>query len=755
VVCLRTYYGLRGRLALSLERVVPTACVHNCPGRCVLKAHVRDGVIVRLSSDDDGPDSPYERQLRACARGRAYRQRVYHPDRLLHPLIRVGERGEGRFRRASWDEALDKTAESIQRIRERFGNESLFVHYGTGHQGLLRGNVLAQRLLGLYGGFLGFYNSYSEACATHASLATYGTVETGNSYDDLVNARIIILWSANLAETATGTGAPWYLRRAKEAGARIIYVDPIYTDTAVALADEWIPIYPGTDNAMMDAMAYVMITEGLHDRAFLDKYCLGFDEIHLPADASPGSSYESHVLGRVDGIPKTPVWAEAVTGVPADTIARLAREYATLRPGALIEGWGAQRAAFGEQPARGGSVLAAMTGNVGISGGGAAGLGECGRQIRLARVPVTNPVRARIPVFLWTDAVVRGTEMGPEDGLRGAARLTSNIKLILNFQGNALVNQHSDINRTTALLRDRDLVEFIVVSDQFLTPSARFADVVLPAVTWLEREDMVSGEEAGEYALFLNKAIEPLGEARSDYWMLARLAERLGIGSAFTEGRDEEGWLRHLVGLSEIPDYDEFKRLGKYRRVTMGPHVAFEDFRRDPLAYPLATPSGKIEIYSHVAASFQNPDEIPAVPKYIEPWEGRGDPLAERFPLQLITPHPRHRTHSTLANVPWLKEISVDAVYVNPADAGPRGIREGERVRVWNERGATVLPAHLTERIRPGVVAIYQGSWYVPGPDGIDEGGCANVLTSLRPSPWAKGNTQHTNLVQMARKGES
>lgn len=736
---------------MSEERIVPSACVHNCPGRCVLRAHVRDGVIVHISSDDQGADQPHHRQLRACARGRAYRQRVYHPDRLTHPLVRTGDRGSGSFRRASWDEALDLAAESIRRVRGRYGNDSLLVLPGSGHQGLLNGNRLAERLLGLCGGYLGCYNNYSNACTTHATLATYGTVESGNSYDDLVNSRLIILWAASLAETAVGTGAPWYVHQARQAGARVVYVDPIHTDTAAALADQWIPIYPGTDNAMMDAMAHVMISEGLHDRAFLDRYCVGFDERHLPPDVPAGSSYESYVMGLVDGVPKTPAWAESITGVPADTTARLAREYATLRPAALIEGWGPQRAAYGEQPARGAAVLAAMTGNVGISGGSAAGQGLCARQTRLVAMPAPNPIRAQIPVFLWTDAIARGEEMGPADGVRGVDRLKSNVKLILHLQGNKLVNQHSHINHTTALLRDPNLVEFILVSDQFLTPSARFADVVFPAATWFEREDVVAGGRSGDYALFLNRAIDPVGESRTDYWALAQLAERLDIGDLFTEGRDEDGWLRHLVAGSGIADYEEFRRTGCFRRLHLEPHVAFADFRRDPEAHPLATPSGRIEVYSQVAAGYRQPREVPAVPMYVEPWEGRADPLAARFPLQLVTPHARHRTHSIHANTPWLREIGLDALFINPTDAWPRGVSESCRVRVWNDRGTVVVPAHLTERIMPGVVAIHQGNWYSPGEGGVDHGGSANVLTSLRPSPWARGNTQHSSLVQVAR----
>ena len=735
------------------ERIVQTACVHNCPGYCILKAHVRDGVIVRISSEDSGPDTIYRRQLRACARGRAYRQRVYHPDRLLHPLVRTGERGEGKFRHASWGEALDLAAESIRRVKQGYGNDSLFILPGSGHQGLLRGNILARRLLALYGGYLDYYGNYSTNCITPASEATYGTTETGNSLSDLGNARLIVMWAANWAWTFAGVGAPFYLKQAKEAGARIVYVDPMYTDTAVAFADDWIPIIPGTDNAMMAAMAHVMIAEGLQDQAFLDRYCVGFDEAHLPPGAPPGSSYRSYLLGEADGVAKTPAWAESITGVPAERIARLAREYATTKPAALLLGWGPQRTAYGEQPPRGGMVLAAMTGNVGISGGSAAGTGSCGRQVRLASMAVENPVKASIPVFLWTDAIFRGTEMGAADGIRGVERLQSNIKLILNFQGNLLINQHSNTNRTARLLRNPKDVEFILVADQFLTPSARFADVVFPAVTWMEREDVASGNGWSEHALFLNKVIEPMGEARTDYWALSRLAERLGIGVEFTEGRDEQAWLRQLLAQSGI-DYETFRRVGRHQPEADEPHVAFADFHRDPEAYPLNTPSGKIEIYSQVAAAFGNPTEIPAVPKYVEPWEGRTDPLREKYPLQLLTPHPRYRTHSIFGNVPWLAEISTEAVFINPADAKPRGIENGDQVRVWNDRGTVAIPAWVTERIMPGVVAIQQGLWYQPQEDGVDVGGCGNTLTSSRPTPWAKGNPQHTSLVQVAREGE-
>ena len=732
------------------ETIVPSGCAHDCPGRCVLRAHVRDGRIVRITSDD----SPFgdRRPLRACARGRAYRQRVYHPDRLLHPLIRTGERGAARFRRATWDEALATVAEGIAAVRDRHGPQSLYIASGAGNMGVLRGDALARRLFGLTGGYLGRHAGYSVAATTVASNATLGTTETANSYDDWVNSRLIILWASSLTDTFTGTGMPYYLCRAKQAGARVVCIDPLYTDTA-ALADEWIPIRPGTDNALIDAMAYVLITSDLVDRDFVARCCVGFDDSHLPAGAPAGSSYRDHVLGLAGGQPKTPAWASAITGVPAETIVRIAREYGATKPAAILQGWGAQRAAYGEQFVRGGIVLQALTGNIGIPGGSAAGLGAPARQVRLAQVPDPLPAKASVPVYLWTDAVTRHSELTPSAaGLLGVDRLEAPIRLIANWQGNSLINQHADINRTARVLRDPKLVEFVFAVDQFLTPSARFADVVLPAATWFERNDMMSGSFAGDYALFLNQAIEPLGESRGDYWIARALAERMGIEPAFSLGRDELDWLRVLCAESGIPDFDEFRATGIYERQHSEPHIAFADFRADPAGHPLRTPSGKVEIYSTLAAAHNEPTTIPPVPTYIPAWEGCEDPLRARFPLQLLTPHPKHRTHSIYGNLPWIRAISREGVSVSPPDAAARGIATGDRVRVWNDRGTIVVRAIVTQRVMPGVVAIPQGVWHDPDPEGIDRGGCTNTLTSPRTTPWAKGSTSHTCLVEIVRE---
>ena len=343
-------------MSKSGEEIVTTTCASHCGGSCILKLHLKDGVITRIETDDGE-----EPQLRACLRGRAYRQRVYAPDRLLYPMKRIGERGEGKFERISWDEALDTIASEIIRVRDTYGPASiLYLHMG-GDLGNLHTAGQMAKVLSLAGGFTEAWGMTSFQGGMYAQQVTYGTHYTCNTRDDLVNSRLIIMWGWNPASTITGVNTNWYLAQAKEAGAKIVAVDPRYTDSAATFAHQWIPIRPGTDGAMLLAMAYVMIKENLQDQQFLDTYTLGFDK------------FKDYVTGIEDGVAKTPAWAEAITGVPATTIENLAREYATIKPAALMAGIAPGRTAYGEQYHRIAITIAAMTGNIGIHGGDAAG----------------------------------------------------------------------------------------------------------------------------------------------------------------------------------------------------------------------------------------------------------------------------------------------------------------------------------------------------------------------------------------------
>jgi anaerobic dimethyl sulfoxide reductase subunit A len=483
----------------------------------------------------------------------------------------------------------------------------------------------------------------------------------------------------------------------------------------------------------------------------------------MPAGADTAESYSDYLLGKRDGIPKTPIWAEAITAVPAATIARIAREYATTKPGVLYQGYGMQRRAYGEQVVRAGCVLAAITGNVGIPGGWASGLGTQAPQggPLWTVFPVgENPVKASIPVFLWSEAVLRGHELTAAEGIIGSQQLKSDIKLIYAVATNCLINQHADVNRSAAILKDESKVEFIAVQDNFLTPTAKFADIVLPACTQFETWGVEDGWKYGDEVILQPKLVEPPGECKSDYRICADLAERLGFGKAYTEGRDEREWVEWCLDryretrFPDLPDLKTFteQNLGAYSQPITHPAVAFEDFRRHPQKHPLNTPSGKIEIFSKAIYDMGRPEDIPPVPKYIPEWD---HPFSEgskkAYPLQAIGHHSLARVHSTHATNDWLQEAFPQRIYINPIDADKRGIRDGDLVHVWNERGELVIPARLTHRIMPGVVDIPQGAWWCPDEQGVDQGGNINVLTSQRWTPLAFASTQHTIMVEVEK----
>lgn len=751
-------------LAREASRILRVGCPsHNCGGRCLLKLHIENGVIVRIDTDDAPADTIDAPQLRACIRGRAYRRRQYHPDRLLRPLKRVGRRGEGKFQQVSWDEALDTVASQLLRVKKAYGNSALFVPYGTGSYSQTNGRQVAQRLMNLFGGSLGHYNTYSWACMARATETVYGTGVTGNQRQDWLNSKYILMWGWNPSEMRDGTNTEFFLRKARENGARIVCIDPRMTLSAVALADEWVPIRPGTDAAMMSAMAHVMITAGLHDAAFVASHCVGFDESQMPVEAKGAETYKDYILGTRDKTPKTPKWAEAITGVPRETIERLAREYATRKPGVLYQGYGMQRRAYGEQVVRAGCVLAALTGNVGVPGGWAGGMAlqaPDGGPLWNVFPTGANPVKASIPTFLWTEAVVSGKELGPEQGVRGVPRLDTSIKLIYAVASNALVNQHANINRTAKLLQDERLVECVIVQDNFLTPSARFADIVLPACTQLETWGVEDGWKYGDEVLLMPKAVEPAGESRSDYQICADIAGRLNLREAFTQGRSERDWVdvalsSYRKSYPRLPSLREFEtsNAGVHKVAVTKPAIAFEDFRRDPGRFPLSTPSGKIEIFSSALHALGNASEIPAVPKYIQEWESPFGAEARKYPLQVVGHHTLARVHSTMNGVDWLEEAFPHRVFVNQVDAAARSLANGDEVRVFNGRGELTIRCRVTRRIMPGVVAIPQGAWWAPTDTGLDRGGSVNVLTSERWTPLAFGNAQHTVMAELSKVG--
>jgi anaerobic dimethyl sulfoxide reductase subunit A len=604
-------------------------------------------------------------------------------------------------------------------IREKYGASSIM---NMSHSGMMlcayhsKGSIF--RLLNMFGGQTSLHSIVSNEGGLFSAMHTFGTVFTTNEREDLLNSKMIILWGWNPVDSVWGTNTSYYLALAREKGARIVAVDPRYSDSAATFADQWIPIRPGTDTAMLVAMAHVMIDENLYDRKFIAKYTRGFDV------------FKEYVMGREDDVPKTPEWAEKITGVPAATIAELARAYAAAKPAALCAGHGPGRTNHGEQFHRATATLSAMTGNIGIPGGDV-GVGFFGYPIQTRVMNFSGGSSAdhfSVHFNKWADAILEGRKGGyPTD-----------IKMVYSVAGNT-VNQFGNVRKADRALKT---LEFMVAHDHFLTATARYADIVLPATTHFERNDVVTPWCFGHYIIYSGKAIEPYGECRNDMDICADLAKRLGI-KGYNDTPEQE-WLEYLTGNAGIEDWTEFKRRGFLKYKLERPHIAFREQIEDFENNPFSTPTGKIEIQSDSIAALQKPD-VPAIPKYI-PVDDAGQ-ADSPFPLRLITAHSKKSCNSMFYNLPWVKETERQEVWINSVDAEARGIKSGDMVRVSNSVGATILPARVTERIIPGTVNIDQGMQFEFDAKGNEIRGCANAVcpdvhTSVDVTPYNSTRVQ-------------
>lgn len=799
------------------DKIVWSACTVNCGSRCPLRLQVKDGTVVRVLPDNTGDDSLGSQRVRACVRGRSIRHRIYNPDRLKKPLKRKEgtERGDGQWEEIPWEQAISEIAAKMRDIKSRHGNEAFYINYGTGTLGSTMAcswppdQTPFARMMNCWGGYLDHYSDYSTTEITAAYPYFYGDWTASNSLDDAAHSKLQVYFGNNPLETRMSGGGWTFVSQQvkKQTSVRTIIIDPRYSETAALLGDDWIALRPGTDAALVAGLIHVMLKENLHDQAFLDKYCIGFDEAHMPPGAPANSSYRSYIEGKgADGVEKTPEWAAGICGVPAERIRRLAREIASAKPCAINQGWGPQRHANGENTSRAIFLLACVTGNPGIPGGGTGGR-EGAPSLKLDRTFLTgktNPSNRIISVFSWLDAIDHGEQMDtfnagvcekPEPGVRAAkvpvdeagnptnVGLSSPIKMVWQYSGNSLVNQTGQNNLSVEILRDDTKCELIVVCDIQMTVSARYADYVLPGTSTAEEFDLHPGENASPmaYGIMSSQAIEPLYECRSVFDICGALATELGVGDEYYEGKDREGWLREIVEKSrakdpDLPTYDDWVEMGLFRK-NVGPVIPLEDFRADPVANPLPTPSGKIEIYSSRLAAmgekwtwdtFREPlpgDHLAPIPEFTATWEGALETReSEKYPLQIIGHHYRQRTHSTYGNVDWMREAHHQYLAINPIDAAPRGIKNGDLVFAYNDRGTIRIEARVTERIVPGVVDVPQGAWYDPRPASevapppganpdhpVDVNGSVNTLTSLHPSPLAKGNAVHTSAVQVVK----
>ena len=689
---------------------IPFTCSRDCFARCELVACVRDGHLVRIDTPPERPDTVDMPRMVPCLQGRAQGRLLQARERVLKPLRRVGPKGSDEFEEVTWDEALDEVAERLADTRDRYGAEAILNITGAGSLGGLgfSGAVASQRFFSNWGSITGTFGGMSMACAQIVNEWMLGGAWDHLDVSTLLESRLIVLWGMNPAENRYGMNMPYFIAQARDKGARVILIDPRYTDSGV-LADQWLPIKAGTDVALAAAVAHVWETEGMVDTAFMASHTVGYEE------------YRRYILGEEDGTPKTPEWAAGITDLPEDEIRRFAREYGSAKPAALLAGLGPQRSLYGEQTERALHTLVCMSGNQGVRGGGMAHSGRhASADIQLGSLPPGQIEPARvIRQANWGKYLLDGSLQPP-------------VKMAYIVASNA-INRSPD---TVANARALEQLETVVVQDPYFTPTARYADIVLPICLDLERADLIRGDK-----IYYNRQTLPaVGEARTDYWVFSRLAERLGIGEAYTGGKTEEEWLDYLLESSDL-DVDALGREGSVR-APAETRVHLAEFRADPEGHPLDTPSGRIEITCPRAVE----DGLPLIPSYVANPDSEND-----YPLQLVTPHSKLRANSNGFPNDWLLRLEPHRVWMNPQDAQARGIGHGDLVEVFNPYGRTAIPAKLTERMMPGVVCVYQGTWYQPGADGVDEGGCANSLTSHRLSPTG-GPSTHSERVQIRRR---
>lgn len=776
---------------------ITAACWHNCGGRCLNKALVIDGVVLRQKTDDTHEDSPDYPQQRGCLRGRSQRQHVFGADRLKYPMKRKhwepggGDkslRGKDEWVRISWDEALDILASETKRIKETYGNRSIYS--GSCEFSI---DTEVNRTLNLYGGCsTGWGTTSLGSWNLTPSKIGFSHVHTKNDRFDYRNADTVIMLGINPAWS--GGGNPSYHHwQVKKAGAEFIGIDPFYNSSYSMLDAEWIPVRPGTDTALLLAVAYVLITEDdpitnpLIDWDFLKRCTIGFDASSVPAGENPQSNFKDYVLGTYDGMPKTPEWASEICGAHPAQISQLALKFGKNNKVAFLVGCASARTRNTDNLPQLVMTIGAMTGHFGKSGHM---VGTCWHDNSVTSGPtlvkpgsdgvpfIENPVDDCLnDAEAWT-AILDGTytSNGYYEYLPGEKR-NIDIRMIYHAGGDRLQNRDGMIKGIEAHRK----VEFVVSQSLFLHANAKYADLVLPVTSQWER---VGGLLVGnrEMLIMYSNITKPLYEAKDDQWIAMELAKRLGInekevypidpkqqffnriaGSTVIneDGKTEETLV--TITAADIAEWGvegkpqqgrislkEFQEKGVYQ-IERYPgdnyeYIAYEDFVKDPENNPLPTSaSGKMEIYSKELADVINKmgySKIDPIPTYIPPIEGYEDTFKDwnkkikgDYPYQVINPHYLRRSHAILDNVKWLQEAWGNPVFISSNDAKAKGIADGDTVLLSSPHGKTLRQACVTECLMPGVLGLPHGSWVdIDEKTGIDTGGADNVLCGAIPT---------------------
>ena len=768
------------------EQVFYNTDALNCNGmKCVHKVFVRNGRITRIGTDEEGdPEDPWvQPQLRACLQGRARKYETYSPFRVKYPLERTGPRGSGQFRRVSWDYALNRVAGELKRVVDTYGPKSLFAHCFASFIGGTKMDITYAPfvLSNVFGGFVTAANDTSFGGGSDAWMGTEGgtafwvTRGMGGDLRDVAEKSNYALFMGFDPAIVTGMCNTMFKlvkmkERLAERGVKVVGIDPKLSQTLSALADEWLPVRPQTDAALMSGMAYTIITEGLLDRKILDRFTVGFEKFQAYILGQTRSD-DPEVKRWADGIAKTPEWAERICGVPAAKIREVAINFATRKPAPFFYGYGPGHGALGVEYARFAGTLAFMTGNVGEPG-------------TFVGYPITFPA---IPLKYLGAGAVNGMYMaGGAGAVLGALGLLRMPQVdvfpgyllgkVLNNPGKVVyldmkapdVRAILDLGNTICKWTDANdvrkgflnpRVEFIVSIDIKMTPSAKHSDIVLPACTTYEKEDfMTLLNDGAPGSMYMQKAIEPLWESREDVWIWQQLADRWGIGHVLRSNPSFQESVRNGIAIAKAidPEHPSFEEMRSGEKAlykgkaspTVSLHGAWHQQIHNGV--PFQTASGKFEIYSEWLERTTNAPQyrnlswldndfpgwrdmkvrVPAIPTYRPHWEGWEDPLRAKYPIVVsfgVSPIRKHTCHG---NNPVLEDTwGPEYAWVNRQDAEARGIKTGDMIDIFNDRGRTRMRAFVTDRVGPNTMFLHHGKYAQWNQQGIETEGAADVLS--------------------------
>lgn len=674
--------------------VYSTACPRNCYSTCSMLVRVENGRLVKIEPHPDNAATPEG----VCLKGLSYIERVVSPDRILHPLRRNARTDA--FERISWDDALDLIAENLIRLKKDPGPQSVLYYAGSGTKGLL--NSLGMAFWRLFGGCTATYGDLCWPAGLEATRLTLGE-NKHNAPWDLANARLIILWGKNPAETNIHQMP--FVHKAMERGARLITVDPRRTESSER-AELLIQPRPGSDGSLALGVAHLLVKNGWTDREFITRHVLGFAEF-------------SELVRSC-----TPAWAAEMSDVPVHYIERFAEFIGAIRPATICAGFGMQRYTNSGQTMRAIIALLALTGNLGCAG--------AGWQFADLQSHIFDPVRDPLAFYPPDESggPVRISISTARLGRDMLAVREPGLKMAWVERGNPITQNPE----THTVLKAFRSLEFRVVVDQFLTDTAREADVVLPAKTMFEQSDVI-GAYWHPYIQFKQRVLDPPGEVKPESEIYRLLAAKLGLPlEEFPPNTDTaiESWLEKK--LTAFPGLT-LERLRRGPALAPGhQEIAFSDF-----VFP--TPSGKIELLSQEARKRWGIDPLPA---YREPEESSRGVATQRspYPLHFLTPTTKNRIHSQFGNLQMIRDVSGPLhALISPTDAAKRGIRDGDLVRIFNDRGSIRVAARLDYSLKAGCVCVHNGWW-------ITEGGTVNYLSLGRETDMGHGAAFHDNMVE-------